>query len=742
MKSAIKTLPFFVVILAIITPLNAFPGKNDKTTQHVNLQLKWKHQFQFAGYYAAIEKGFYEEAGIQVNLIEAVEGQNPSDAVFAGKAEFGVCTSDILLMPSQEKDAVVLATVFQHSPQILLASRQSGISHVHDLIGKTIAMEPNAADIIAFMNDEGVSLDRCIIDQHAFNANGLISGEIDAISAYSTDEPFVLNEASFEYAIISPLMGGIDFYGDVLFSTEEFIRANPELVNRFLEASLKGWQYAMDHPEEIIELIYNRYSKRHSIEHLRFEAERMKNLVMADVVEIGYTNPGRWESISNTYKNLNMLDASFTTDGLLYSHYLKPKMNIPWNLIVIFLAIIVIIGSITYFFYNSSRKLKKEIRNRHKIEKDLLESEQRYRLLVETAMEGIMVAQDPYLKFVNPKMQELTGYNEADLLLLPFLEFIHPEDMELVRSNHINRMMGKAIAPRYHFRLLRKDKSIKWVEMSGVKIEWEGQPATLNLVTDISDRRIADQEIKHKNEELQKLNAEKDKFFSIIAHDLKSPFNSIIGFSELLAEQVREKDFEGIEKYAGIIHHSSERAMELLMNLMEWSRSQTGRMVFNPEYFEMVNLINETVLLFADTARHKSISIRSELPPNVPVYADRPMTNTIIRNLVSNAIKFTMPGGEIIISAEEKQNGLIVSVRDNGIGIPKSSLDKLFRIDQNFSTPGTQNEQGTGLGLVICKEFIEKHSGKIWVESIEGKGSTFFFSIQVKNNQLPSPTGI
>ncbi len=240
--------------------------------------------------------------------------------------------------------------------------------------------------------------------------------------------------------------------------------------------------------------------------------------------------------------------------------------------------------------------------------------------------------------------------------------------------------------------------------------------------------------IRHQNEELHKLNATKDKFFSIIAHDLKSPFNSIIGFSRILIDQVEKKKYDGIARYADIIHQSSNSAMELLMNLMEWSQSQTGRISFNPEKINLSALAKEVELLFTDVAKHKSIEIINKVPEGMMVFADYDMVGTIFRNLISNAIKFTHPGGEIIINAREVARGHVVSVSDTGVGIPQNKIKKLFRIDESYSTAGTQNEKGTGLGLILCKEFVEKHRGKIWVETWEKNpdeensgGSTFYF---------------
>ncbi|MBE0648060.1 MAG: DUF3365 domain-containing protein [Bacteroidales bacterium] len=229
--------------------------------------------------------------------------------------------------------------------------------------------------------------------------------------------------------------------------------------------------------------------------------------------------------------------------------------------------------------------------------------------------------------------------------------------------------------------------------------------------------------------QVRQLNITKDKFFSIIAHDLKSPLSSIVGFSEILMEQLEANDLEGIDKYANIILKSSNRAMDLLMNLMEWSLSQTGRITFNPENFNMNELIREIVSLFENTALQKSVIITTSITSQVPVLADRSMVSSIVRNLVSNAIKFSHPGGEILIKILESKGEVRISVSDNGIGIPKSGIEKLFRIDENFSNPGTQNEKGTGLGLILCKEFVNKHGGKIWVQSEVGKGSTFYFTL-------------
>ena len=297
-----------------------------------------------------------------------------------------------------------------------------------------------------------------------------------------------------------------------------------------------------------------------------------------------------------------------------------------------------------------------------------------------------------------------------------------------IEIKHTDELLGIVEVKGLQFPQFRK----KYEEM-GVVISQIFGMAIANA-RKYSELAHANQALKVSEAELSELNATKDKFFSIIAHDLKSPFNSIVGLSEMLVEQISKKDYNGIEKYAGFILNSSQRAMDLLMNLMEWSRSQTGRIEFNPQPFDLSKFINEITPLFDDIAGQKGIVIKKELPAHTPAFADQAMISTVLRNLISNAIKFTKPGGEIILAVTKEKNKLTVQVKDNGIGIPNDDIDKLFRIDENFSTYGTANEAGTGLGLILCKEFIEKHNEEIWVVSDPdgksgGKGTTFYFTL-------------
>jgi signal transduction histidine kinase/streptogramin lyase len=230
-----------------------------------------------------------------------------------------------------------------------------------------------------------------------------------------------------------------------------------------------------------------------------------------------------------------------------------------------------------------------------------------------------------------------------------------------------------------------------------------------------------------KTAELYELNASKDKFFSIIAHDLKNPFNTIIGFSEMLKEAIITKDSDDVFKYASMINDSSVQTFRLLENLLEWANSQRGKISFVPVDVNLKDVIAEEFLLLGDLAGAKKIELKSYLYDDLKIRADINMLRTILRNLISNAIKFTHRNGRIVLNAAVYKNILEVSITDNGIGMSREVMSKIFRIDSNMSSRGTDNEKGTGLGLFLCKEFVEKHGGKIWAESQEGKGSTFKF---------------
>jgi len=253
--------------------------------------------------------------------------------------------------------------------------------------------------------------------------------------------------------------------------------------------------------------------------------------------------------------------------------------------------------------------------------------------------------------------------------------------------------------------------------------------ASLVGFMDISDRKETEQMIQSQNKELQNLNATKDKFFSIIAHDLKNPINAILGFSHLLKTEINELEKEEISDYSSVIYNSTLQTSKLLENLLEWSRVQRGLLDFSPKEVSLQELVDESIEPLLASARNKEIEIKKSQLNGLSVCADRHMISSVIRNLVSNAIKFTPKNGCIEINSEVSQHFIKLTVTDNGIGMEKGILDNLFKIDAKVNRQGTEGEASSGLGLLLCKEFVEKHKGKLWVESEAGNGSTFSFTL-------------
>lgn len=312
--------------ITLVLLVNTLLGADAPPLDKVTLQLKWKHQFQFAGYYAAMAKGYYKDAGLYVSLREAGPGQDAVQNVLDGQAEFGVGTSDVLLLRQRGAPIVVLATIFQHSPLVLLTREGSGVKDIQDVQGKPIMIEPDSAELSAYFKYEGVDPAKLYILPHTYNIGDLLSGKVAAMSAYSTDEPYRLNLAGVKPLVFTPRAGGIDFYGDNLFTTEVQLREHPERVRAFREASLKGWQYAMDHPEEIVDLILRDYNTQNKTrDQLLFEARQTADLMHPELIEVGHMNPGRWRHMADTYAEFHMLPAEFNLAGLLYDPNPKPN---------------------------------------------------------------------------------------------------------------------------------------------------------------------------------------------------------------------------------------------------------------------------------------------------------------------------------------------------------------------------------------------------------------------------------
>lgn len=347
-----------------------------------------------------------------------------------------------------------------------------------------------------------------------------------------------------------------------------------------------------------------------------------------------------------------------------------------------------------------------------------------YRNLVERMPDGVYKStHDGRFVEVNPALVRMLGYDSKEELMAVDIAselYFEPGDRE-------NLTLLEQAHQLDIFRMRKKDGSEIWVEDHGWYTYEESGKVLFHegILRDITDRKRVEQQLQAQAGELKELNAMKDKLFSIIAHDLRGPFNAILGLSDILKENYRELEDQAIENSLSAISEASRQAFTLLENLLIWSQSQTGRLAFNPVILSAQAEIRECVRIMNILAEKKNISIRIIIPDHLTLLADRNMLGTILRNLIGNAIKFTPRNGRIMISARQESGNIIVEVEDTGIGISSEKMQKLFKPDRDLISQGTEREKGSGIGLILCKEFVERHQGKILVKSETGKGSLF-----------------
>lgn len=493
-----------LLLAGILAPCAAAQAKDDTTP--VRVQLKWYHSFQFAGYYAAELQGHYREAGLNVTLLEGAPDKEPIAAVLGGKAEFGVQGPALLLARLNGKPVVAVAAIFQHSPYVLLTRADSGIVTPSQLAGKRMMISEGHSEfeIDAMLLREGVPLSSIQISPYSWRLQDLIDGKTDAIPAYITDEPFRLEQRGIKVNVISAVNYGIDFYGDTLFTSEEFAGENPDLVRRFRQASLRGWEYAMANHDALVEHILalpTASKDSHDRASLHFEARAMDKLILPDVVEIGHQNRGRWRRMADTALALQLAPTASIPDSFVF----EPTPEVPWRNrpILEILGVaggvpLVVLGVVlawnwqlratvrrrTAEIAEQATALSAEVEARRATE----ESQARLASIVEATSDFIAISDtDGKLLFLNRAGRRLAG--------------LAPEDP-------VDKVNIKALLPKSEFQRLTQEVMPLVQETSG----WAGQSSL--LTTDGREVPILQVILAHRDAE------QKIKYISTIARDI------------------------------------------------------------------------------------------------------------------------------------------------------------------------------------------------------------------------------
>ena len=370
----------------------------------------------------------------------------------------------------------------------------------------------------------------------------------------------------------------------------------------------------------------------------------------------------------------------------------------------------------------------RDISERKKIEESLNVAIESYIDIFNSVSEAIFVL-DKSGTFIdiNKGAEKMYQYTKDEFVDLSLQSIGANEKNEFIDVQSILKQVYETgTSASFNFWAVRKNGEIFPKDVFVNKGKYFGKDVLIATARDITEQNQAEERIKSKNEELQKINAEKDKFFSIIAHDLRSPFAAFLGLTQMMVQDLPSLKLDNIQEIALLMRDSATNLHRLLENLLQWSRLQQGMVAFDPHYFLLVEKINSGLRPVMEIASNKGVEIVVNIPDGMYVLADENMLESTIRNLVTNAVKFTDKGGKILVSAQaETQSGVQISIKDTGIGMNEKTLENLFRIGELNCRPGTNGEPSTGLGLILCKDFVERHGGKIWAESTEFMGSTF-----------------
>lgn len=455
--------------------------------------------------------------------------------------------------------------------------------------------------------------------------------------------------------------------------------------------------------------------------HARHTRKRPEDLIGKTIIEVieGMQNSAFYKAYLDCYENrtFQQLEASFTFADNTTAWYRVNVIPVPEGIFI----------------------MSDEITDQKLSNLALKASEEKYRLITENITEVVWILNLNQQKFtyISPSIINLRGYTVEEAMAQSLDESLTPESRKFVLES-IPDSLQKFNESNGSDQIMRvstvqqpcKNGDIIWVEISTHYMKNnQGEVEIFGVSRNITERKKVELELQQSEAILKELNITKDKFFSIIAHDLRNPFTTIIGFSEMLRDEAGELDPATITEYAGIIGRSANQTLQLLENLLDWARMQQGRINFGPKKLNLSRISNHAIDIIKETAKNKGISFSNTIPGALWINADENMITTALRNLVSNAVKFSYRGGIVEISASVSSGKVTVSVKDSGVGISAKRLNELFTLDKSESDLGTEREKGTGLGLILCKEFIEKHGGTLGVESEEGKGSTFYFTL-------------
>ncbi|MBL4760466.1 MAG: ABC transporter substrate-binding protein [Mariprofundaceae bacterium] len=684
---------------------------------NISLQLKWKHQFQFAGYYAALSQGYYQQEGLNVKLLEAQSAQKNIQTVLNGQAEYGVGTSNLLLERYAGKPVVVLGVIFQHSPFALITQADSTIHNIQDLAGKTIMKEEGASEIEALLQSAKLFQNQYQTIPHSFNTQDFEDRLVDAITVYSTDEPFILQKHGVPYRIFTPRSAGIDFYADNLYTTEQELKLHPKRVEAFMRASFKGWRYAMANPDEIIDILIKQYHADKSREALQFEASTMQSLMETSIIPPGYMYQKRWESIIQSFQSLGKLPQNFNIDGFLY----VPQTTIwtslwewRWQILGYGIGLLLLM----LILYNQSLRMMVKKRTY-----ELLDSNHELNNIFNNMHEAIFhINTAGAFTRLSPAITHIMGYTPDALLTQTLQSYCLSTEKH---QQLLNTYEQQTRLQDFKIQLKHKNGSHIWVSINAHKhINQQGMHLGIEgTLRDITLLQQAEDIILNEKHAAQKANADKTHFLATASHDLRQPLNAL---NLLLSALIQTKDTSNQHDILQQAYQSSQNLSELLTTLLDISQLDVHAIEASYQNIAVETVLQQISQEFQHQVKQKGLQWRvHQSQQNLYIKTDLVLLKRMLQNLLGNALKYTQTGG-ILLAVRPRKTCVYIEVWDTGCGIPKNQLDLIFT---EFYQVNKQQNLGLGLGLSIVQRLSMILSHPISITSTLDQGS--FFCIQI-----------
>ena len=716
--------------------------------EKVVLQLRWDHQFQFAGYYAALWQGYYREAGLDVEIRSAITPEQKIllavQEVAEGRADFGVGAADILAARDKGIPLVLMMSVFQQSAARFYALEKSGMKSPADLVGFRVAR--NANDLIdvelqAMLRAEGIDPAGVRAYPHKPGADHLLSGSVDVIPGYSITLPYHAKARGLRLSTLAPSNYGIDFYGDSLFSHERLIKKNPEIAERFTQASIRGWQYALENPAAVADRISRELPRNVKVENLaafnRFQIDPVKKLTLYPVVELGHVNEGRWRLMHAILRESVIVRGALDETSFFYNpdRRKSQRMELSARVALPVMGILLFVALVSLFW---NRRFVREADQRKRVEAALRESEERFRQIYEHMAVGVArISLDFRIEQANAAYCQMLGYTEEELIGRHLRDITLPEVIEENLRLQTDLGLGKIDHYRLEKGFIHKSgRRIHGILDACLVRDSTGRPAYfLGSVIDITEMKEMEAERLQWESERQQLQKAESlgRMAGSIAHYFNNQLGVVIGNLELA--------LEGLPSKTGHLENltAAEKAAEKAAGMGRLMLTYLGQSNGERVPLDLADLCRKNIAMFR-AAMPLNASLETDLPsPGPAIVGDAPQIMQMLTNLLTNGWE-AIDGKEGIVrlnvktvSAEDIPSRrrfpmnwqpldsayACLEVTDNGCGMDDKAMEKLF--DPFFSGKFL----GRGMGLPVVLGIVKAHSGVVAVESAPGKGSVF-----------------